>query len=345
MLIKNKQVRGNTMRKNIYAMEFFPPGSNPGLVLYATGFFMRVYDMPATVENEINAIKSIQRTYSPDVIFPRMELDEFKQIFSQDPTPINEEKKYSPDELIKIPTRELIIASHSVEVLRRAIGDSTLKARFIGAFLPSPYSLTSSIIGLQYASKLLLRDRAYINPIIARAGEALIEYGHILSDLVDVVVILAPSECTMSKRLFDASAQAPLQHLVEVVARGGEEVTFFHLCTRRNEHLLNKDTLAPLAKLGLTGLNIPNVLENAAIARELDLVMLGGIDPISVQQSPWQDVLQNSRTLLEKAKDLRFILGTDCDLTKIPRIEAEGTLLTKLSELKKLVREFAHPAP
>ncbi len=330
------------MRKNLRTTDFFPAGSDPGLVLYATGFFMRVYDMPATVENEINALKSIQRTYNPDVLFPRMDLDEFKLLFSQQSNPINEEKKYAPEELIKVPTREEIVASHSVTVLQRAIGDASLKARYVGAFLPSPYSLTSSIIGLQYASKLLLRDRAYINPLIARAGDALIEYGCILSDLVDVVVILAPSECTMSKRLFDASAQAPLQRLVEVVARGGEEVTFFHLCTRRNEHLLTTDTLAPLAKLGLTGLNIPNVLENAAVTRELNLVVLGGIDPISVQQSPWQDVLQTSRTLLEKAKDLRFILGTDCDLTKIPRIEAEGTLLTKLSELKKLVREFSH---
>ncbi len=332
------------MRKHANAREFFPLGSDPGLVLYATGFFMRVYDMPATVENEIAALKSIQRTYSPDVLFPRMDLDEFKQLFSQQSTPFYEDKKYAPEELIKIPTHAEIAASHSVEVLQRAIGETAIKARFVGAFLPSPYSLASSIIGLQYASKLLLRDRAYINPIISRAGAALIEYGRVLSDLVDVLVILAPSECTMSKRLFDASAQAPLQQLVEVVARGGEEVTFFHLCTRRNDHLLTKDTLAPLAKVGLTGLNIPNVLENAAVARELNLVVLGGIDPISVQQSPWQDVLQTSRTLLEKAKDLRFILGTDCDLTKIPRIEAEGTLLTKLSELKKLVREFTHQA-
>ncbi len=329
------------MRKNLHAADFFPVGSDPGLVLYATGFFMRVYDMPATVENEINALKSIQRTYSPDILFPRMELDEFKQLFSLKATPIAEEKKYAPEELIKLPTREEIIASHSVAVLRRAIGESTLKARYVGAFLPSPYSLASSIIGLQYASKLLLRDRAYINPVIARAGEALIEYGRILRELVDVVVILAPSECTISKRLFDASAQAPLQHLVEVIARGGEEVTFFHLCTRRNEHLLTKDTLAPLAKLGMTGLNIPNVLEHAPIARELNLVVLGGIDPISIQQSPWQDVLQQSRNLLEQTRDLRFILGSDCDLTKIPRIEAEGTLLTKLSELKKLVHEFS----
>ncbi len=330
------------MKKHVDAKEFFPAGSDPGLALYATGFFMRVYDMPATVENEIIALKSIQRTYGPDLLFPRMELDEFKQLFSQSSLAFKEEKMYTPEELIKIPTREECATSHSISVLRRAIGESTLKARYVGGFIPSPYSLASSIIGLQYASKLLLRDRAYINPLIARAGDALIEYGCILSDLVDVVVILAPSECTMSKRLFDASAQAPLQRLVEVVARGGEEVTFFHLCTRRNEHLLTTDTLAPLAKLGLTGLNIPNVLENTAVARELNLAVLGGIDPISVQQSPWQDVLQTSRTLLEKAKDLRFILGTDCDLTKIPRIEAEGTLLTKLSELKKLVREFSH---
>ncbi|HMF31334.1 MAG TPA: hypothetical protein VKK79_07970, partial [Candidatus Lokiarchaeia archaeon] len=62
---------------------------------------------------------------------------------------------------------------------------------------------------------------------------------------------------------------------------------------------------------------------------------------------PWQEVLQQTRVILEQMRDMktRFILGTDCHLMKIPRLEPSGTLLTKFLELKKLIREYSARVP
>jgi uroporphyrinogen-III decarboxylase len=187
----------------------------------------------------------------------------------------------------------------------------------------------------------LIRNRPFLSALVIRAGEAIREYARVLQEVADVIVILAPSECTISRKMYEATSKEPVQQLVETVASDPEIASFFHLCTRNNEHIMNEEIIAPLARAGLTGLNVPNVLGAIPLAQALDLVVLGGIDPVGVQQFPWQEVLQQTRVILEQTREIRFILGTDCHLMKIPRLEPSGTLLTKFLELNKLLREFS----
>ena len=319
-------------------------------MLYVTNFFMKLYKTPIMVDHEVNAMRSIYRTYNTDIIFPRMDLDEFAWLFSNrdvEKTAGGKEEidwaSYQPEDIIRIPNRADLESSYSVQVLKAAREDKPLQDTLLGAFCPTPYSLVTGIIGLQAASTLLIRNRDFLSALVATAANAIVEYIQVLKEVAGVIVLLAPSECTISRKMYDKSVAAPVQQLVEAVAAGDNTVSFLHFCTRANEHLLNAEVITPLAKAGLMGLNVPNVMHAIPLARDLDLVLLGGIDPIGIQQRPWQEIVQETKVLLEEIKDkgTRFVLGTDCNLTKIPLIEASGTLLTKFLELKKLVKEFS----
>jgi uroporphyrinogen-III decarboxylase len=330
-------------------MNFFPGGSDPGFALYLAEYYMRLSRAEPTIENEITALQSIQRTFSPDILFPAMDLDEFASLFAGegfidsgsggDAVDWNNQALES---IIRSPTREEMEASHSVQLLDAVGTNKSLHPRYLGAFCPAPFTLVSNIIGLQTASDLLRRNIEFLTALVSRAAAVLVDYVQVIREKAGVIVVLAPNECRISRRAYDAVAMASVQDLVGAVASGGDIVSFLHLCARNNEHIVNSDVIAPLARLGLTGLNVPNILHAAQLAQDLDLVLLGGIDPVDILQREWQAIMQETRVLFEETKGLRFILGMNCRMAKNPAIEPTSALLTNFLELKKLVREFSH---
>lgn len=325
------------------------PVSSPGFTLHVTEFFLRVYDLPFTVENQVRALDSLQRLYDLDLVFPRMDLDEFRPLFAgirargqegeEGPTlpgTAPGTARESPPALGS-DAGQYIRTLPSYQVLARL--DAT-QFKNKGAYLPAPYSTLTSLLGIQAASRLvaLQPDQVpgYLGPIEARTRQMARE----LARVADSFTILAPSECTISGRTYRQLFQDPVERLVEYCARILGVPTFLHFCAPRNQQLLAPPILEPLQARGLFGLNVPNVREVLPLAEQYDLVLLGGIDPIAVQRQGRRALLQEVNVLLEATLEVPFLLGTNCQVQKIPRVSCTGALLEKFLLVRKLLESF-----
>ncbi|MHA1731196.1 MAG: hypothetical protein ACTSU5_04600 [Promethearchaeota archaeon] len=329
-------------------MAFFPelvPG-RPWYSLFVTEFFMRVYDLPFNVENQVRALAHLQRTYDLDLSFPRMDLDEFGGLFrgsafsaGSSPVTRGEVSERDPASIVRAPKGGEVAASPSFRVLKRLAsrGPGSPEFKHLGAYIPGPYSLFSSVVGIQVASELCILERKFVREVMAEAARAVGIYAEKLSVIVDVFLVLAPSECTISRRAYTTTVAASMIELVRHVAKNLGVPTALHFCSSDNSQVVNRETILPLVGAGLGALNVPNIAEHLGLASDLGVALWGGIDPIEVQRKPREVVLRELRGLLDVTSDSGFVLGTNCQVHQIPKVICSGALLDKLMAIKKLV--------
>lgn len=304
---------------------------------------MKMKNFNFTTTNQIKALLDLQRKLNLDVVFTRMELDEYMKIFSN---PLLN-KKYlkkredwlnlNVEDIIKMPKPEKIRDSTSFQVLKSIKSKKGKLFKFIGGYIPAPYSLISLILDLQITSELVIYNPEFLHSLIERARRAIIQYAEEINEFVDLFNILAPSECTILKRSYINLVSRAMNELIHDFVYELEIPTFVHFCSLKNKQVVNKEILKPMKDAGLVALNIPNILENIELAKNLDLILFGGIDPTHIQQKTKDEILREIKKVLINTQNIKFILGTNCQVKWTPNQIKSDKLLDLLTKIRKLV--------
>lgn len=321
-----------------------PVPGKPWFTFFATEFFMDVYGLPFSVENQVKVLSKVRRGFKPDLYFPRMDLDEFATLFggpARGPGCMTASglAAADPGDLVRVPSAADVRETPSWRVLD-AVGptldDTSERA---GCYVPAPYSLLTSIAGLQPASEALITAPDAIARAMPVLSGAIVAYIDAMAGIpgTGMIVILAPSECTISRRMYKTFVAGPMLDVIRAAARTGIP-TFMHFCSPDNAHLVNEEIVWPMRDAGLAGLNVPRVVEAVPLATSLGLALFGGLDPIQVQRDHRVLVLDKAREMIDGTRSVSFILGTNCQVKRLPRVSCTGALLTKFMELRKLAK-------
>lgn len=286
-----------------------------------------------TVQNQINALKSFQKTYNFDLTFPIMDLDEYVGIISNIGNKDQEIKKskeyaqFSPEEILRMPKEQTIKQSTTYQVLKGLKKQNEDSLNYIGGYIPAPYTLVSLVLELQVASELMIFEPEFLESLIIFSNKIIKQYAKLISNFVDTFFILAPSECTIMKRSYIQYVQESMNNLIEYCVSNLNIPSIMHFCSKKTGQVVNDDIIEPMKEAGIMGLNIPHIIENVEMAKKYELILCGGIDPVNIQIDPEEKTFQQLEELLTSTREIRYIFGTNCQVKWAPgQIESEKLL-------------------
>ncbi|MFO7797905.1 MAG: uroporphyrinogen decarboxylase family protein [Promethearchaeati archaeon] len=317
---------------------------DPWFSLFAIEAYMESHDIEQNPLNQIKALKEFQKTYNFDITFPRMDLDEYVEIVSNvKKKKINISKsqdwaQFEPKEIIRSPTLARISQSSTYQVLKNLYESSDGIFRYKGGYIPAPYTLVSLILDLQVASELVIYNPEFLKSLIEFSQSIINFYAKMISEFVDTLFILAPSECTIMKRSYIDIIQDSMNKLIKYCVSELNKPTLIHFCAKKISHVLNDDIIGPMKDAGIIGLNIPNVIENIQLAKKYNLILCGGIDPVSIQIQPKEKTLKDLKQLIKDTKNIPFIYATNCQIKWAPGQISSRDLNKLFSEIKQLLR-------
>ncbi|MFX0073203.1 MAG: uroporphyrinogen decarboxylase family protein [Candidatus Hermodarchaeota archaeon] len=303
---------------------------------------MQAKDLSFEHENHVSAMQKIQELYDLEIIFPRMDLDEYVEIVSRN---IKKEElkhkdewlKLNPENIISIPDIDIIKSTTTYKVLKDVSSELKSNFKYIGGYLPAPYTLASLVMNLQISSELVIFEPDFLKSVVKQSKKAIIQYAETIKNFVDIFNILAPSECTIMQRSYRELVSEFMNEIISYCTNDLNKPCFIHFCSRKNKQIVNYDVVKPMKDAGLIGLNIPNIIEQIDLAKELELILFGGIDPVKIQQDPKELIIAQIKEMLTKTKDIKFILGTNCQVKWAPgQISSEG-LLNIFKQIKNLL--------
>ncbi|TFF99557.1 MAG: hypothetical protein EU541_04615 [Promethearchaeota archaeon] len=305
---------------------------------------MKANNIENNIENQIKAFKKFQKTHSFELTFPIMDLDEYVEIVSnlQDKTKSikksQEFAKFQPQDILKIPQEKHIKQSLSYQVLKGIHEINNNSFHYIGGYVPAPYTLVSLVLELQIASELMIFKPKFLENLIAHSTEILKQYAKLIYKFVDTFFILAPSECTIMKKSYIKYVQESMNSLIKYCVSDLKIPSIMHFCSNKTGQVVNEDVIKPMKEAGISGLNIPHIIQNIGLAKKYELILCGGINPVNIQLQPQKATLQELEKLLQSTNEIKYIFGTNCQVNWAPgQIKAKEllSLYKKLIEFKK----------
>lgn len=298
--------------------------------------------MDMDVDNQIKAFGKFQKHYRCDITFPIMDLDEYVNLVSnihnkkEDIQKSKDFAKFSPEEILKIPQTSVIENSITYQVLEGIQKQFKEPTRYIGGYIPAPYTLVSLVLELQVASELMIFEPDYIESLIQFSTEIVEQYAALIKDFVDTFFILAPSECTIMKKTYIDRVQESMNRLIKYCVSDLKMPSIVHFCSKKTGQVVNEDIIKAMKGAGIEGLNIPTIIQNVDLAKKYDLVLCGGIDPISIQLHPFEKFRQQLLEILESTHENRYIFGTNCQVKWAPGQINAKELLNLFDKIKIL---------
>lgn len=317
---------------------------DPWFSLFALEAYMESQGIEQNPINQIKALKEFQKTYNFDILFPRMDLDEYIEIISN----VKEKKKnisksqdwaqFEPNQIIHSPSLTQISQSSTYQVLKNLYNPSDGIFRYIGGYVPAPYTLVSLILDLQVASELVIYKPEFLKSLIEFSQPIINFYAKMISEFVDTIFILAPSECTIMKRSYIDIVQDSMNKLIKYCVSELNKPTVIHFCAKKVSHVVNDDIIGPMKDAGIIGLNIPNRIENMELAERYNLILCGGIDPVTIQIQPKEKTLKELKQLIIDTKDIPYIYATNCQVKWAPGQISARDLVKLFKDIKQLLR-------
>jgi uroporphyrinogen-III decarboxylase len=320
--------------------------NTPWYCFFAIESYMKALNIELTVENQIKALLNYQKDYNFDLIFPRMDLDEYVDFISKVKTKkeiISKSKdwvNFSPEQIFNTPDMPQISNSSTYQVLKaiRDYRNSGNTFKYIGGFIPAPYTLVSLVLDLQTVSELVIFEPEFLRKMVEFTTPIIKQYAKVLSNYIDTFFILAPSECTIMKKSYINLVQKSMNQLIHYCVSKLNIPTIMHMCTTKNKNIVNDEVIKPMKKAGICGLNIPNIIENTPLAQKYDLILCGGIDPVQIQLEPFENTFEKISSLLRKIKSNKFILATNCQIKWAPDQISSEELINLFFKLQSIAK-------
>jgi uroporphyrinogen decarboxylase len=289
------------------------------------------------------AIRKLVETFSPDIVFPLMDLSveanalgRFTIFPREDSATVYAKERFQFKDLekmkeidISFDTR-LIGYVETVKLMKLELPPKIIR----GAYVTGPFSLASLITGAQDAVISILRNPADFRSLLDFTAGIIIEYARLLITAgAEVICILEPTAVMLSPSQFKEWSASYVARITEICRYNGVE-TVYHVCGN-SMHLVDG-----MLKSGIGGLSLDSKYNGVRLGEVVqkapdDVVIMGNISPTAVMTYGKQDDVRREVTeLLDEMKPYpNFVLSTGCDLPqKAP--------LANISVFMKTARAF-----
>jgi uroporphyrinogen decarboxylase len=213
----------------------------------------------------------------------------------------------------------------------RQVNDLAGKEFLVGTSAWGPFTLAGQFYGVEKLMSGLYKDKTGIHALLEFITEVC--YRYLSPAIGQGALLLSVAEPTasgdlISLRHFEEFVAPYLKQLIQRLKQDGALITL-HICGNIQDRL----GLAP--ELGVDLLSVDYKVDLAAAAGVLDgrVALAGNLNPVTLKDSPPEEVIAKTRAILETAGDYsRFILMPGCDIPPaVPLANLQAFFRTGLS--------------
>lgn len=288
------------------------------------------------------AIKELAGRFSPDVVFPLMDLSVEANaigrytIFPRDDYATVPKDHFQIEEMEKL--NEINISFDS-----RVIGYvETMKLMSVGlpedivkgAFVTGPYTVAALIMGADEAAMATIVKKDYLHKLCEFTTEKIQEYARLLiSAGAEVICVLEPSAVMLGPGQFQEFSSFYVRHIKDSIKYSGVN-TIYHTCGN-TMHLIEKMVESGVDGVSLDSKEVGVTLQEVAKRVPESVVVIGNISPTTTMlHGKPEDVRREVFQLMDAMKSYpNFALSTGCDLP-------QETPLDNIDAFMKAGREY-----
>ncbi|MCS7120008.1 MAG: uroporphyrinogen decarboxylase family protein [Nitrososphaerota archaeon] len=280
-------------------------------------------------------IKAIVERFSPDIVFPLMDLSVEANalgrftVFPKDEPAAVYDKDFRLEDLERL--REIDISFdtriigyvETVKLMKLYLPPKIVR----GAYVTGPFTLASLIMTSQNAINYILRSREAFRKVCDFAAEVISSYAKMLMAAgAQLICILDPAAVILSPSMFREFAAPFMSRIVESCEYNNVD-TVYHVCGN-SMHLIDA-----IVEAGAHGLSLDSKYAGVRIGHVIrrvpeDVVIMGNISPtVTMTYGRPEDVRREVLELLGEMEPYQnFILSTGCDLPQNAPLENIETL-------------------
>ncbi len=289
------------------------------------------------------AIRKLVETFSPDIVFPLMDLSveanalgRFTIFPREDTATVYVKEKFNFDDLekmkeidISFDTR-LIGYVETMKLMKLGLPSEIIR----GAYVTGPFTLASLIMGTQDVVMSILKNPKDLQTLCDFATRIIIEYTRLLITAgAEVICIVDPTAVMLSPKQFKIWSTSYIARIKEI-CKYNEVDTIYHICGNAM-HLIDN-----ILESGIGGLSLDskyNGIRLSEVAKKIteNVAIIGNISPTVVMTfGKPNDVHREVIGLLNEMKPYpNFILSTGCDLP-------QKTPLANISTFMNVARNY-----
>jgi len=276
------------------------------------------------------ALNAIAKTFSPDIIFPLMDLSVEANaigcytLFPKEESATVMKEHFDNDKITRL---EKINIAYDTRLLGyietvKLMSINLPKNIMRGAYVAGPYSLSSLMIGAEEAAMATVTNEDYLKRICDIATKRIQKYIHLLIAAgVQIICILEPTAVLLGPDQFQQFSASYIRYINESLKFTGV-TTMYHVCGNAT-HLIENMSQTGVDILSLDSAHVG--VDLPAVAKQIpqETTILGNINPTgSILTGSPADVKSEVNSLLDSMDPYpNFILGTGCDLPQDTPIE------------------------
>ena len=289
------------------------------------------------------AIMKLTETFSPDVMFPLMDLSveanalgRFTIFPREESATVYEREKFQFRTVERL--KEIDISCDTrltgyVETMRlMKLGLPPEIVR--GAYVTGPFSLAALITGAQDAVISILKAPEDFRSLCDFTTDVVTEYARLLVAAgAEVICVLDPTAVILNPARFRELSASHVARITETCRHNGVD-TFYHVCGN-SMHLVDA-----MLESGVNGLSLDSRFAGVRlgeVARKIpdDVIVMGNISPTAVMAyGKPGDVRREVSRLMDEMKAFpNFVVSTGCDLP-------QKTPLANIAAFMKMARTY-----
>ena len=276
------------------------------------------------------ALKALSNVFSPDIIFPLMDLSVEANavgcytLFPQKESATVIKEEFNEEKIAKL---EKVNIAHDTRLLGYV---ETVKTMALGlppnimrgAYVAGPYSLASLMIGAEESAMATVTDEDFLKRICDIATRRIQKYIHLLIGAgAQIICILEPTGVLLGPEQFQQFSANYVKYIIESLKYTDVSI-MYHICGN-TMHLIDI-----MAKTGVDILSLDSQevgVDLPTVAKKIpnDMAVLGNINPTGTILNRTPDEVKKETKSLLKSMDSfpNFVLSTGCDLPQDTPIE------------------------
>jgi len=270
-----------------------------------------------------NVIKKIVDEFSPDIIFPLMDLSVEANalgrytLFPKEDSATVSKDRFSIEELNRFKKINISFDSRvncyvdTIKLMKISLPANILK----GAYVTGPYSLAGLIMGADKAAMATMLDENTLKRLCDYTTEVISEYiGMLISAGAELICILEPTAVMLGPEQFNGYSASYVKYINESFRYSGIN-TVYHTCGN-TMHLIDKMVSSGVDGISLDSKEVGVSLKEVAEKVDRKIAVMGNINPSSTMlHGKPEDVGKEVSGLLKEMDPYpNFILSTGCDL-------------------------------
>jgi len=283
------------------------------------------------------AIKKLIDKFSPDMVFPLMDLSveanalgRYTVFPREDSATVYTKEKFDFDELEKLNEIDISFDTRLIGYVETTrLMKLELPSNIIrGVHVTGPYSLAALIMGAQDTVLSILREPSDFHRLCDFTTGIIQEYARLLIVAgAEVICILEPTAVMLGPRQFKEFSAFYVSRITDTCKHNGVD-TIYHICGN-TMHLVKEMAEAGVGCLSLDSKHVGIQLNKVAEIVPHDVAVMGNISPtVTMTYGKPNDVRQAVIELLDEMKEYpSFIVSTGCDLPQKAPLENISTFM------------------